>query len=33
VNNQCLLDTEKAQRVLGYRPVRDGRYIDAALVR
>jgi nucleoside-diphosphate-sugar epimerase len=33
VNNQCLLDTEKAQRVLGYRPVRDGRYIDGALVR
>lgn len=32
VGNQCLLGTEKAQRVLGYRPVRDGRYIDAGLL-
>jgi nucleoside-diphosphate-sugar epimerase len=24
--NACLLDTEKARRVLGYRPVRDGTY-------
>ncbi len=32
VGNQCLLDTQKAQRVLAYRPVRDGRYIDPALV-
>ena len=26
--NACLLDTEKTTRVLGYRPVRGGRYID-----
>ena len=32
VGNQCLLSTEKAQRILGYRPVRTGRYLDASLV-
>ncbi len=30
--NQCLLSTEKAQRILGYRPVPDGHYVDASLV-
>ena len=30
--NQCLLSTEKAQRILGYRPLPNGRYIDASLV-
>jgi NAD(P)-dependent dehydrogenase (short-subunit alcohol dehydrogenase family) len=30
--NQCLLSTEKAQRLLGYRPVSNGRYVDASLV-
>jgi nucleoside-diphosphate-sugar epimerase len=30
--NQCLLSTEKAQRLLGYRPVPNGRYVDASLV-
>jgi nucleoside-diphosphate-sugar epimerase len=33
VGNQSLLSTEKARRVLGYRPVTGGRYIDPALVR
>ena len=28
--NACLLDTEKARRLLGYRPVRCGRYLDPA---
>jgi nucleoside-diphosphate-sugar epimerase len=28
--NECLMGTEKAQRLLGYRPVRNGRYINAA---
>lgn len=32
LGNQCLLSTEKAQRLLGYRPVADGRYVDASLV-
>jgi nucleoside-diphosphate-sugar epimerase len=30
--NQCLLSTEKAQSLLGYRPVRDGRYLAQELV-
>ena len=30
--NPCLLSVEKAQRVLGYRPVTNGRYIDSELV-
>jgi nucleoside-diphosphate-sugar epimerase len=30
--NQSLLSTEKAQRLLGYRPVSNGRYVDASLV-
>jgi nucleoside-diphosphate-sugar epimerase len=30
--NQCLLSTEKAQRLLGYRPVPNGRYVDESLV-
>jgi nucleoside-diphosphate-sugar epimerase len=30
--NQCLLSTEKARRLLGYRPVSNGRYIDESLV-
>lgn len=30
--NQCLLSTEKAQRLLGYRPMPSGRYVDASLV-
>ncbi len=30
--NPCLLSVEKAQRVLGYRPVTGGRYIDPDLV-
>jgi NAD(P)-dependent dehydrogenase (short-subunit alcohol dehydrogenase family) len=30
--NQCLLCTEKAQRILGYRPAPNGRYIDKSLV-
>lgn len=30
--NPCLLSVEKAQRVLGYRPITNGRYIDADLV-
>jgi nucleoside-diphosphate-sugar epimerase len=30
--NPCLLSVEKAQRVLGYRPITNGRYIDAGLV-
>jgi nucleoside-diphosphate-sugar epimerase len=32
IGNQCLLSTEKAQRILGYRPMCKGRYIDASLV-
>ena len=32
VGNQCLLSTEKASRLLGYRPVRGGSYIDPGLV-
>jgi nucleoside-diphosphate-sugar epimerase len=32
VGNQSLMAIEKAQRVLGYRPQRDGRYIDPSLV-
>jgi nucleoside-diphosphate-sugar epimerase len=32
VGNQCLLSTEKAQCLLGYRPMRHGHYIDASLV-
>jgi nucleoside-diphosphate-sugar epimerase len=32
VGNQCLLSSEKAQRILAYRPVRKGRYLDASLV-
>jgi nucleoside-diphosphate-sugar epimerase len=30
--NQCLLSTEKAQRLLGYRPLPIGRYVDTSLV-
>jgi nucleoside-diphosphate-sugar epimerase len=30
--NGSLLSTERAQRILGYRPVADGRYVDEALV-
>jgi nucleoside-diphosphate-sugar epimerase len=30
--NQSPLGTEKAQRVLGYRPISAGRYVDASLV-
>lgn len=30
--NGCLLSTERAQRVLGYRPVTGGRYVDESLV-
>lgn len=30
--NECLLSTESAREVLGYRPLRNGHYIDAALV-
>ncbi len=30
--NACLLSTERAQRILGYRPVTDGRYVDESLV-
>lgn len=30
--NQCLLSTEKARRLLGYRAVAGGRYVDEALV-
>jgi nucleoside-diphosphate-sugar epimerase len=30
--NQCLLSTEKAQSLLGYRPVSNGRYLDESLV-
>jgi len=32
VGNQCLLSTEKAQRILAYRPVPNGRYVDEPLV-
>ena len=32
VGNQCLMGTEKAQRLLGYRPRNDGTYIDQSLV-
>lgn len=32
VGNGCLLSTERAQRILGYRPVTDGRYVDESLV-
>jgi nucleoside-diphosphate-sugar epimerase len=32
IGNQCLLSTEKAQRLLGYRPVSNGRYVDTSLV-
>jgi nucleoside-diphosphate-sugar epimerase len=32
VGNQCLLGIEKARRILGYRPVNGGRYVDASLV-
>jgi UDP-glucose 4-epimerase len=32
VGNQCLLSTEKAQRILAYRPVTNGRYVDKSLV-
>ncbi len=32
VGNQCLLSTEKARDVLGYRPVGGGHYIDTGLV-
>ena len=32
VGNQCLLSTEKATLILGYRPVDGGRYIDPAVV-
>jgi UDP-glucose 4-epimerase len=32
VGNQCLLSTEKAQRILGYRPMPNGRYVDESLV-
>lgn len=32
VGNGCLLSTERAQRILGYRPVTGGRYVDEALV-
>ena len=30
--NACLLSTERAQRILGYRPVEGGRYVDESLV-
>jgi len=30
--NACLLSTERAQRILGYRPVAGGRYVDESLV-
>lgn len=30
--NACLLSTDKAQRLLGYRPVSNGRYVDESLV-
>lgn len=30
--NACLMSTERAQRILGYRPVTGGRYVDASLV-
>ncbi len=30
--NACLMSTERAQRILGYRPVTDGRYVDESLV-
>jgi len=30
--NACLLSTERAQRILGYRPVSTGRYVDESLV-
>ena len=32
VGNGSLLSTERAQRILGYRPVADGRYVDESLV-
>lgn len=32
VGNACLLSTERAQRILGYRPVTGGRYVDESLV-
>ena len=32
VGNQCLLSTEKAQSILGYRPMPNGRYVDESLV-
>ena len=31
LRNQCLLSTEKATKVLGYRPIAGGRYIDPGL--
>lgn len=30
--NACLLSTERAQRILGYRPIAGGRYVDESLV-
>ncbi len=30
--NGCLLSTERAQRILGYRPISGGRYVDESLV-
>jgi hypothetical protein len=32
VGNECLMSTEKARRLLGYRPVPDGRYVAESLV-
>ena len=32
VGNACLLSTERAQRILGYRPVTGGQYVDESLV-
>jgi nucleoside-diphosphate-sugar epimerase len=32
VGNQCLLSTDRARCILGYRPVPYGRYLDASLV-
>jgi nucleoside-diphosphate-sugar epimerase len=32
IGNECLLSTEKARSMLGYRPIRDGRYLDLSLI-
>jgi hypothetical protein len=32
VANQCLLSTEKAQSILGYKPFSGGSYIESDLV-